>query len=251
MLIITDVETLYRIPDNDLGKLTVKDRLVIFSRAGSQMPMSKFQALAAIKAKMEIVEYPEIVDTMGEADQMLYIGFLYGQYAASAKTGKQPETVRIYSSLYDKILKNSVKAPELLKTMGKIQIVGAEEKPKKAKPAVKKDKPASVSEKKPAEAASKADKSKPETVKKETVKTPAKTEKKISTPVANKIASMGLSAMKEKLIKNEEQLVKILKNATDAEIGYRFQLKMYFGETDAEKIWEKTVKSFDQLRKMV
>ena len=55
MLIITDVETLYRIPDNELKKLTVKDRIVIFSRNGAQMPMSKFQALASIKAKMEII----------------------------------------------------------------------------------------------------------------------------------------------------------------------------------------------------
>ena len=49
MLIITDVETLYRIPDNELKKLTSKDRMVIFSSSGAQMPMSKFQALAAIK----------------------------------------------------------------------------------------------------------------------------------------------------------------------------------------------------------
>ena len=88
MLIITDVETLYRIPDNELKKLTAKDRVIIFSRSGAQMPMSKFQALASIKAKMEIMEAPAEIDSMSEPDRLVYTGYLYGAYAATAKAGQ-------------------------------------------------------------------------------------------------------------------------------------------------------------------
>ena len=57
--------------------------------------------------------------------------------------------------------------------------------------------------------------------------------------------------MKTKLLKNEEQLVNAIKNATDAEIGYKFQLKMVFGEDDSVKIWDKTSKAFEQLKKLI
>ena len=61
----------------------------------------------------------------------------------------------------------------------------------------------------------------------------------------------GLKDMKAKLIKNEEHIIKALKDATDAEVGYKFQLKMYFGETDSVKIWDKTSKAFNQLKKLI
>ena len=51
--------------------------------------------------------------------------------------------------------------------------------------------------------------------------------------------------------KNEEHIIKALKDATDAEIGYKFQLKMYFGEADSIKIWDKTAKAFEQLKKLI
>ena len=65
--------------------------------------MSKFQALASVKAKMEIIEYPAETDSMAEMDQMIYVGYLFGSYAASAK---QQEPVKIYSSLFDKLAKS-------------------------------------------------------------------------------------------------------------------------------------------------
>ena len=264
MLIITDVETLYRIPDNELKKLTAKDRVIIFSRSGAQMPMSKFQALASIKAKMEIMEAPAEIDSMSEPDRLVYTGYLYGAYAATAKA---QEPVKIYSSLFDKIAKAGVKTPGILKTMGKIQICGVEDKKggKKA-PAAKKnaapdstviavkkaakgsvlsaEKKAALAEKKTASTEKQAAAS----VKKTTAS--AKKNEKIVSPLIEKMCALGLADMKTKLIKNEEHIVKALKDATDAEIGYKFQLKMYFGEADSVKIWDKTAKAFEQLKKL-
>ena len=271
MLIITDVETLYRIPDNELKKLTAKDRVIIFSRSGAQMPMSKFQALASIKAKMEIMEAPAEIGSMSESDRLVYTGYLYGAYAATAKA---QEPVKIYSSLFDKIAKAGVKTPGILKTMGKIQICGAEDKKggKKA-PAAKKnaapdstvitvkkaakgsvlsaEKKATPTEKKAALAEKKTASTEKQAVAsvKKTTTSAKKNEKKVS-PLIEKMCALGLTDMKTKLIKNEEHIVKALKDATDAEIGYKFQLKMYFGEADSVKIWDKTAKTFEQLKKL-
>ena len=242
MLIITDVETLYRIPDNELKKLTAKDRVVIFSRNGAQMPMSKFQALASIKAKMEIIELPAEIDAMSEADCQLYTGYLYGAYAATAKA---QEPVKIYSAYFDRIARAGVKAPNLIKSLGKIQICGVEEK--------KSSKKGPVSKK--SAAAAPAAPVKKETVTEKAVEKKAapsakKPEKKAS-PLIEEMCRLGLKDMKAKLIKNEEHIIKALKDATDAEIGYKFQLKMYFGETDSVKIWDKTSKAFNQLKKLI
>ena len=256
MLIITDVETLYRIPDNELKKLTAKDRVIIFSRSGAQMPMSKFQALASIKAKMEIMEAPAEIDSMSEPDRLVYTGYLYGAYAATAKA---QEPVKIYSSLFDKIAKAGTKTPGILKTMGKIQICGAEDKKggKKAPAAKKSTVPVSTSAakkettvtKQPAEKKkAPAEKQTAITVKKMS-SSAKKNEKKVS-PLIEKMCALGLADMKTKLIKNEEHIIKALKDATDAEIGYKFQLKMYFGEADSVKIWDKTAKAFEQLKKL-
>lgn len=253
MLVLTDVESLYRISDNELNKLGNKDRIIIFSRNGSQMPMSKFQALAAVKAKMEIIEYPAGTESMAEADQMIYVGYLFGLYAASAK---QQEPVKIYSSLFDKLSKANVKAPGILKSMGKVQICGSDEKKttKKtannktaiaAKTSIKKtEKPVAESEKTGAvkEKAAKA----AEAPKKKATKSASKT-----SPLIEKMCSLGLTDMKNKLIRNEEHLISAIRNADDAEIGYRFQLKMYFGEEDSAKIWDKTAKAFKQLKTLV
>ena len=263
MLIITDVETLYRIPDNELKKLTAKDRVIIFSRSGAQMPMSKFQALASIKAKMEIMEAPAEIDSMSEPDRLVYTGYLYGAYAATAKA---QEPVKIYSSLFDKIAKAGTKTPGILKTMGKIQICGAEDKKggKKA-PAAKKSattasttadkketKSTAIDAKKNTASTEKkaasAEKQTATAVKK-TIASAKKNEKKAS-PLIEKMCALGLADMKTKLIKNEEHIIKALKDATDAEIGYKFQLKMYFGEADSVKIWDKTAKAFEQLKKL-
>ena len=263
MLIITDVETLYRIPDNELKKLTAKDRVIIFSRSGAQMPMSKFQALASIKAKMEIMEAPAEIDSMSEPDRLVYTGYLYGAYAATAKA---QEPVKIYSSLFDKIAKAGTKTPAILKTMGKIQICGAEDKKggKKA-PAAKKSattasttadkketKSTAIDAKKNTASTEKkaasAEKQTATAVKK-TIASAKKNEKKVS-PLIEKMCALGLADMKTKLIKNEEHIIKALKDATDAEIGYKFQLKMYFGEADSVKIWDKTAKAFEQLKKL-
>ncbi len=249
MLIITDVETLYRIPDNELKKLTAKDRVIIFSRSGAQMPMSKFQALASIKAKMEIMEAPAEIDSMSEPDRLVYTGYLYGAYAATAKA---QEPVKIYSSLFDKIAKAGTKTPGILKTMGKIQICGADDKKggKKA-PVVKKSTvPVSTSAAKKETTVTKqpAEKKKAP-AEKQTAITVKKNEKKVS-PLIEKMCALGLADMKTKLIKNEEHIIKALKDATDAEIGYKFQLKMYFGEADSVKIWDKTAKAFEQLKKL-
>lgn len=246
MLIITDVETLYRIPDNELKKLTVKDRVVIFSRNGAQMPMSKFQALASIKAKMEIIESPVEIDAMSEPDRLVYTGYLYGSYAATAKA---QEPVKIYSALFDKIAVTGAKAPGILKSMGKIQICGVEEKKGGRKAPVAKKKAASAQISAPAAVKKETKPVKPVAGKK-TVDTEKKTEKKAS-PLVEKMCSMGLKDMKTKLIKNEEHIIKALKDATDAEIGYKFQLKMYFGEADSVKIWDKTSKAFEQLKKLI
>ena len=263
MLIITDVETLYRIPDNELKKLTAKDRVIIFSRSGAQMPMSKFQALASIKAKMEIMEAPAEIDSMSEPDRLVYTGYLYGAYTATAKA---QEPVKIYSSLFDKIAKAGTKTPGILKTMGKIQICGAEDKKggKKA-PAAKKSattasttadkketKSTAIDAKKNTASTEKkaasAEKQTATAVKK-TIASAKKNEKKAS-PLIEKMCALGLADMKTKLIKNEEHIIKALKDATDAEIGYKFQLKMYFGEADSVKIWDKTAKAFEQLKKL-
>ena len=248
MLIITDVETLYRIPDNELKKLTAKDRVIIFSRTGAQMPMSKFQALAAIKAKMEIIEAPAETNAMSEADRLVYTGYLYGSYAATAKA---QEPVKIYSSLFDKIARAGAKASGILKSMGKIQICGAEEKKgsKKAPVSKKKDAPAPTPVKKEAKPAKPVAEKKPAAEKKAAAPV-KKTEKKAS-PLIEKMCSMGLTDMKARLIKNEEHLIRALKDATDAEIGYKFQLKMYFGEADSVMIWDKTSKAFEQLKKLI
>ena len=263
MLIITDVETLYRIPDNELKKLTAKDRVIIFSRSGAQMPMSKFQALASIKAKMEIMEAPAEIGSMSEPDRLVYTGYLYGAYAATAKA---QEPVKIYSSLFDKIAKAGTKTPGILKTMGKIQICGAEDKKggKKASAVKKSAMPSSITanKKETKSTATDVKKKAPSTEKKATSaekqlvtavkKTTAsakKNEKKVS-PLIEKMCALGLTDMKTKLIKNEEHIVKALKDATDAEIGYKFQLKMYFGEADSVKIWDKTAKAFEQLKKL-
>ena len=48
-------------------------------------------------------------------------------------------------------------------------------------------------------------------------------------------------------VENLRQII----DATDAEIGYKFQLKMYFGEADSVKIWDKTSKAFEQLKKLI
>lgn len=254
MLIITDVETLYRIPDNELKKLAAKDRVIIFSRSGAQMPMSKFQALASIKSKMEIIESPAEIDAMSEADKLVYTGYLYGSYVATAKA---QEPVKIYSALFDKIAKAGSKASGILKSMGKIQICGAEEKKssKKAPAAKKSTAPATAAVKKEAKpAAEKKTAAEAKTAKAAAEKKPAaavkKSEKKAS-PLIEKMCSMGLADMKTKLTKNEEHLIKALKDATDAEIGYKFQLKMYFGEADSVKIWDKTSKAFEQLKKLI
>lgn len=229
MLIITDVETLYRIPDNELKKLTSKDRMVIFSSSGAQMPMSKFQALASIKAGMEIIEAPAGTGSMSEADRLVYTGYLYGAYASKAKA---QEPVKIYSALFDKIA--GAKDPGIIKSMGKIQICGAAEKKGSRKTVAAKKSSAS------ANAPVKANKeAKP-------VKAAAKT-----SPLIEKMCSLGLTDMKAKLSKNEEHIIKALKDATDAEIGYKFQLKMYFGEADSIKIWDKTAKAFEQLKKLI
>ncbi len=252
MLIITDVETLYRIPDNELNKLTSKDRVVIFSRAGSQMPMSKFQALASIKGKMEIKELPSEIDSMEEADQLVYSGYLFGTYAA---TVKPQEPVKIYSALFDKLAKASAKAPNLIKSMGKIQLCGSEEKKSSKgtgtkKPRTKKaDAPVKEDEEYmnlPVTAKSTA---KPVKNKRDVLKNLEKGTKE--SPLIEKMCSMGLSDMKTKLVKNEEQLTKAIKDATDAAIGYKFQLTMVFGDDDAEKIWGKTNRAFEQLKKLV
>lgn len=245
MLIITDVETLYRIPDNELKKLTAKDRVIIFSRTGAQMPMSKFQALAAIKAKMEIIEAPEETNTMSEADRLVYTGYLYGSYAATAKA---QEPVKIYSSLFDRIARAGAKASGIIKSMGKIQICGVEEKKgsKKAAVSKKSDAPKQAPVKKEAKPAAE----KKPAIEKKAAAPVKKTEKKAS-PLIEKMCSMGLTDMKAKLIKNEEHLIRALKDATDAEIGYKFQLKMYFGEADSVKIWDKTSRAFEQLKKLI
>ena len=242
MLIITDVEALYRIPDNELKKLTAKDRVIIFSRTGAQMPMSKFQALAAIKAKMEIIEAPAETDAMSEPDRLVYTGYLYGSYAATARA---QEPVKIYSSLFDRIARAGAKSSGILKSMGKIQICGVEEKKssRKTTASKKKDTPAAAPVKKESKPAKTAAEKKPAA----TVK---KTEKKAS-PLIEKMCSLGLTDMKAKLIKNEEHIIKALKDAPDAEIGYKFQLKMYFGETDSVKIWDKTSGAFAQLKKLI
>ncbi|MBP5609311.1 MAG: hypothetical protein J6X66_13725 [Lachnospiraceae bacterium] len=246
MLIITDVETLYRIPDNELKKLTAKDRVIIFSRNGAQMPMSKFQALASVKAKMEIIESPVEIDAMSESDRLVYTGYLYGSYAATAKA---QEPVKIYSALFDKIAKAGTKASGILRSMGRIQICGVEEKKggRKAPSTKKSTVPSPV----PAPAAAKktTKPAKPAAEKKVSV-TVRKTEKKVS-PLIEKMCSMGLADMKAKLSKNEEHIIKALRDATDAEIGYKFQLKMYFGEADSVKIWDKTSKAFEQLKKLI
>lgn len=270
MLIITDVETLYRIPDNELKKLTIKDRVIIFSGNGAQMPMSKFQALASIKAKMEIIELPAETDSMNEPDRYAYTGYLYGAYTATAKA---QEPVKIYSSLFDRIARAGKKTPAILKTMGKIQICGAEEKKSSKKvPASKKsESPAStkvtlkkeikssaaatgkktVSAERKASVEKKADGTdKPaEQPAKKAASSVKKSEKKVS-PLIEKMCALGLADMKTKLIKNEEHIIKALKDATDAEIGYKFQLKMYFGEADSVKIWDKTARAFEQLKKL-
>ena len=242
MLIITDVETLYRIPDNELKKLTAKDRVIIFSRTGAQMPMSKFQALAAIKAKMEIIEAPAETDAMSEPDRLVYTGYLYGSYAATARA---QEPVKIYSSLFDRIARAGAKSSGILKSMGKIQICGVEEKKssRKTTASKKKDTPTAAPVKKESKPAKPAAEKKPAA----TVK---KTEKKAS-PLIEKMCSLGLTDMKAKIIKNEEHIIKALKDAPDAEIGYKFQLKMYFGETDSVKIWDKTSGAFAQLKKLI
>ena len=84
---------------------------------------------------------------------------------------------------------------------------------------------------------------------KKTIASAKKNEKKVS-PLIEKMCALGLADMKTKLIKNEEHIIKALKDATDAEIGYKFQLKMYFGEADSVKIWDKTAKAFEQLKKL-
>ena len=276
MLIITDVETLYRIPDNELKKLTSKDRMVIFSSSGAQMPMSKFQALAAIKAGMEIIEAPAGTGSMSEADRLVYTGYLYGAYAAKAKA---QEPVKIYSALFDKIA--GAKDPGIIKSMGKIQICGATEKKGSRKTAAAKKSSASATapvkankEAKPVNAA--AEKKEAKSVKAAAEKKEAKSVKAVekkeakpvnaadkkapaaskkaeakASPLIEKMCSLGLTDMKAKLSKNEEHIIKALKDATDAEIGYKFQLKMYFGEADSIKIWDKTAKAFEQLKKLI
>lgn len=253
MLIITDVETLYRIPDNELKKLTSKDRMVIFSSSGAQMPMSKFQALAAIKAGMEIIEAPAGTGSMSEADRLVYTGYLYGAYAAKAKA---QEPVKIYSALFDKIA--GAKDPGIIKSMGKIQICGATEKKGSRKTAAAKKSSESANtpvkankEAKPVRAAEKKE-AKPVNAAADKKGSAAskKAEAKAS-PLIEKMCSLGLTDMKAKLSKNEEHIIKALKDATDAEIGYKFQLKMYFGEADSIKIWDKTAKAFEQLKKLI
>ena len=228
---------------------------------------------------MEIMEAPTEIDSMSEPDRLVYTGYLYGAYAATAKA---QEPVKIYSSLFDKIAKAGTKTPGILKTMGKIQICGAEDKKggkkapaakknaapdstviavkkaakgsvlsaeKKATPTEKKatptEKKAALAEKKTASTEKQAAAS----VKKTTAS--AKKNEKIVSPLIEKMCALGLADMKTKLIKNEEHIVKALKDATDAEIGYKFQLKMYFGEADSVKIWDKTAKAFEQLKKLV
>ena len=265
MLIITDVETLYRIPDNELKKLTSKDRMVIFSSSGAQMPMSKFQALAAIKAGMEIIEAPAGTGSMSEADRLVYTGYLYGAYAAKAKA---QVPVKIYSALFDKIA--GAKDPGIIKSMGKIQICGATEKKGSRKTAAAKKSSASATapvkankEAKPVNAAADKKEAKPVRAadKKEAKPVNAAADKKApaaskkaeakASPLIEKMCSLGLTDMKAKLSKNEEHIIKALKDATDAEIGYKFQLKMYFGEADSIKIWDKTAKAFEQLKKLI
>ena len=233
------------------------------------MPMSKFQALASIKAKMEIMEAPAEIDSMSEPDRLVYTGYLYGAYAATAKA---QEPVKIYSSLFDKIAKAGVKTPGIMKTMGKIQICGSEDKKSGRKVSaskksvstvstnatVKKEMKASAapaekkvsSEKKASlEKRKEAPEKKTVTMERKTSSASKKNEKKAS-PLIEKMCALGLTDMKTKLIKNEEHIIKALKDATDAEIGYKFQLKMYFGEADSVKIWDKTAKAFEQLKKL-
>ncbi len=249
MITITDVEALYRIPDNELNKLTAKDRLIIFSRAGSQMPMSKFQALAAIKAKMEIVEYPAEIESMEMSDQAAYAGYLHGMYAATAK---QQEPVRIYSSLFDRIAKSSAKNPAILKNLGKVQFGMDDRKPVRKTTAKQQEKSANPVQTETAKKSAAADK-KTET-KPEASDQPRPTEKKTGrkkpAPLVDKMCSMGLEDMRAKLSRNEEQLIKALNQATDDDLGYRFLLKMTFGEEDSTKIWEKTRKAFATLKEM-
>ena len=250
MLILTDVETLYRIPDNDLNKLTAKDKVVIFSKSGSQMPMSKFQALAAIKAKMEIVEYPEEIEKIDDLEtQSIYIGYLFGMYAAGAKaggTGKQAETVKIYSSLFDVIAKGGDKNAPIRKSMGNVIFAGTEEnKSVKKKTTVKKADSSKVVETPVAEPVKQNKKT--AAANKKTDNTPAKGK---SSKLISTVCAMGLQDMKDLLISREDMLKKAISDAKDGEIGYKFQLKMYFGE-DSEKIWERTNKNFDKLKTMI
>ena len=144
--------------------------------------------------------------------------------------------------------------------MGKVQICGTDEKKGVKKTANKpvRNKTAVVAK----SSAKKTEKSVEEavktvTVKEKTVKVPETPKKKTTkaaaknSPLIEKMCTLGLTDMKSKLIRNEEHLISAIRNADDAEIGYRFQLKMYFGEEDSAKIWDKTAKAFKQLKTLI
>lgn len=244
MLLITTIDMVMNMTEADcraLSGYTVKDRIIVLSKAGAMMPVAMFQIMSSLKCKPEIIEI--------NIDDEFSLGYTIGRLTG---TVKNTEKITILTDReFDSGDKNIIKVSSLAGAKGSKASVKADAKGSKAsiKAGAKGSK---ASDKAGAEKVSRMPKA--AAVKAEKDKAPGAKRVSKNTSGAALWAILGKSAKmkpyKDFVLNNEEALRGAILSATDAEITFKFQLQINFG-SDGVAVWEILYKRFEEIQKQV
>ncbi len=266
---ITDAESLPQMP---LGKLTAKDQILVLSGTQASIPVALFGLLKDLK-----VEFVTVPGMDGEEDPFA-LGYLFGYYAAQARPGEQ---VKLYNRGTELIpaniqapgqkKKQPAKKPEVSATQspaaGKQETVtkktepvkpesDAEEAKKVPKKANSQKSPQKAQEEPFGELTRFLSNDEPKTPQKATEKAAENQGKKnpkknsLSEQLALVVGKADDLSFILKTVKGREfMLEECITQSTDAEIGYKMKLEMFFGPQSGSKIWRLTKEGYDKLKK--
>lgn len=266
MIYLVETEMLGKLGDKKLASLTAKDKLILVSFEGDQLPVSAFSLFQTMKAKLEVKTLPRTGDP---AKDQIVLAYTFGRIAEQMK---KDSMIRIFSKSFEFMVERSDVAAALgillgdeikkrsytrKKEAAKEATEDKEEENKKTLEPAKTSNKAPVTpttaskgvdNKKNAETA-KAPIKAPEAVKKEAEgKTPAK-RKRLPESLSKFLIKEAGTEVKELVEAHDVEIRTALAEATDPKIGLKTKLELLLlGEKGWDKIWKVLSENFYEAR---
>lgn len=264
MIYLVETEMLSTLDESQLKELTAKDRLILVSFEGDQLPVSVFQILSGLRAKFEIKELPRTGDK--QRDEVI-LAYTFGRFAEQLKKDGK---ICIFSRSFEFLVEQKNVAANLGILLGDEikKRPYTKRKTENKKPETKEEKaPEKTPEKTPEKAPKETEKvslSESDKKSKEEPKAPQKASKSVKeaskeqAPAKRKrlpdslakfLIKAGGNEVKDLVERKEDEIKTALSEATDPKIGLKTKLQlMLLGESGWEKIWEILAENFYEAR---